>query len=415
MSSLISLLRKTNFRNLWFGQITSQIAVNMLAFVLILEIYQATRSNTAVSALSLAIGLPAIFVGILAGGIVDSVDKRLVLLWCNFLRIIIFALFLVFFSLPLLIIYILAGFFSIVTQFFIPAEAPSIPSFVRNDELLLANSLFSFGLYGATIFGFIISGPLLISFGPNIVYGLMIILMSLAFLFAYGLPPIRPRGMPKLSLSLSVFSSDLKEGMAFIFGNVRVGQSLLLMTFSQGLLATLAVLAPGFADATLKIPLTDVSLVVMGPAALGLVTGALWVGTTGKQYLKRILILIGILATGVTLLMLSFLVRAANGGGDGIEIAMLLLFILGFTNALISVPSSAVLQEATEGRLRGRVYGVLTSLTGGAAILPVMFSGIMADLFGITRTLLILGLGVLVFGVYRLLILNQTMRNARIG
>lgn len=424
MSSFISIIRNTHFRNLWLGQVVSQIAVNMFAFILIIQIYSQTRLNVAVSFVSLAIGLPAIVMGVVAGGIVDALDKKSVLVWCNFFRILIFSFFLFFFPVPVWVMYTLASLFSIVTQFFIPAEAPSIPNFVSKNELLPANSLFTFSLYVATVIGFIISGPLLLRLGPEGVYLFMAALMFVAMSFSLFLPSIRSKNMPVFSFSLRSIADDIIEGVSFISKNIRIKQSLLLMTFSQALLTTLAVLAPGFADRTLHIALEEVSYIVMGPAAIGLIFGALWVGTYGRRILKRILVVLGILGTGITLLLLSFLVRVSNTQtfqyrlGDlplgGLEVAIAILFFLGFTNALISVPASVVLQEATEGRLRGRVYGVLTSLTGGAAILPVVFSGILADSIGITRTLLVLGFMVLSFGVYRLILLNQVEISARI-
>ena len=53
--------------------------------------------------------------------------------------------------------------------------------------------------------------------------------------------------------------------------------------------------------------------------------------------------------------------------------------------------------------MRGRVYGVLTSATGGVSFIPVIFSGILADEIGIGMTLIFLGILVTVIGVYHYL------------
>ena len=424
MFSFVSPLYNKSFRNLWFGQILSQIAVNMMAFVLILSVYAKTHSNTAVSGIALAIGLPAIIVGIVAGGVVDSFDKKWVLVWSNVLRVFIFLLFFFFYPLEIAGLYIMASFFSIVTQFFIPAEGPSIPSFVNKSQLLSANSLFTFSLYAATVIGFVSTGPILSLYGEQSVYMFMAVLMAGAAVFTLLLPSVKPNGMRKFRFTFSHIKREIDEGLLFIFRNERVRHSLLLMTFSQALLATLAILAPGFADQTLNINLNEVSYVVMGPATAGLIVGALWVGTKGKNYLKRILVLMGVVGTGVMLVLLSFLVRV-NGMENihyrlgelplgGVEVAALIIFLLGFMIALISVPAATVIQEATEGRMRGRIYGALTSLTGGAAVLPVVFSGILADTIGITKTLLLLGFLVLLYGVYRMILLNRVLRGSSI-
>lgn len=419
MSPLFSVIENKNFRYLWLGQITSQLAVNMMGFILMIRVYQQTASNIAVSGMLFTIGLPAIFFGILAGGIVDQYDKRTILIACNVLRFLLLVLFF-FFSDTLFLSYTLAFVFSLITQFFIPAEAPSIPNLVKSNELLSANSLFTFSFYTSTIAGFIISGPLLRIFGAHNVFLVMAGFMLLASYFVALIPKDKSKE-EKHPITLRKIRTDIEDGFTFIRGNQRVRQSLLLMTFSQALLAVLATLAPGFSDKTLRIVLEDASYIVMGPAALGLILGALWVGTAGKNYLKRLIILVGILGTGLILFLLSLLVRISSAlylvyhfGSlqvGGIEIAVLLLFLLGITNALISVPAGTVLQEATEGPMRGRIYGVLTALTGGAAVMPVILSGVLADTVGVGKTIFIISACVSLFGFYRLLKLRSPSFN----
>ncbi|MBI4066947.1 MFS transporter [Candidatus Gottesmanbacteria bacterium] len=419
MSSYLAVLKNSYFLHLWLGQITSQIAVNMLAFILLIRVYQNTMSNIAVSGMILAIGIPAIVVGILAGGIVDQVDKRLVLIYCNILRALVLVLF-YWFSSSLAFIYLLGFVFSIITQFFVPAEAPSIPTIVKNTDLLTANSLFTFSLYVATIIGFVLSGPALRLFGNNNIYIFLAGLMGLSAMLVMKLPKDKKKNNV-LNLTWAKMIADGRDGIRFIRKNKRIEQSLFLLTFTQALIAILASLAPGFADKTLAIVLEDSSYLVMGPAAVGLILGSLVIGAWGKFFLKRILILVGIMGTGLTLLLLSFLVRVSHQSylsfyiGNlplgGLEAAIIILVFLGFTNSLVSVPANTVLQEDTQGDIRGRVYGALTSLTGGAAILPVLLSGILADTIGIGKTLFIIGIGVLLFGFYRVLKLPTTSFN----
>lgn len=422
MSPIKAVIANRNFRNLWLGQIISQIAVNMMGFILMIQIYERTLSNTAVSGMLFAIGLPAIFFGVIAGGVVDQFDKRMILVVSNLIRgAMLFVLF--FMSESVAGAYVVAFLFSLATQFFIPAEAPSIPNLVSADELLPANSLFTFSFYASTITGFILSGPFLKIFGSQNIFIFLAFLMMIAAYFVSKIPGEKKQG--EIELSFSKIGRDIDEGFRFIRKNKRVGQSMLLMTFSQALLAVLAALAPGFADKTLKIILEDSSYLVMGPAAIGLIMGALGVGTWGKHFLKGMLIRWGILGTGITLILLSLLVRVSHGSYfmlsilpipvGGLEIAVIILFVLGFTNALISVPASTVLQEATEGALMGRIYGVLTSLTGGAAILPAIFSGILADAVGIGKTIFVIGSSVLLFGIYRLLKVPKTSINIVAG
>jgi len=401
--SFVEVLKNTNFRNLWLGQITSQIALNMLMFVLATSVYEKTQSNSAVSFMLLSFNIPAVIFGFLAGGIVDHFDKKDVLMFCNVSRFAILIFFFIF-SKSLVALFALSILISIITQLFIPAEAPSIPNLVDSFNLLAANSLFTISFYLSTVLGFILAGPAVALFGYSYIYLFMALMMFIASIYVRRLPQIKPRkGNDNFIINFSFIGKTIDEGIKFIQDNERIKQSLILMTFVQSLLATLVVLAPGFADKILAINLTSASYLVMGPAALGLVVGSFLVGSYGGRFLKGTIILIGILITGIILMLLSLISRGSAPSiilYNNLFLAMILLFGLGIFNSFISVPANTILQGDTDREMRGRVYGVLTSLTGGVSFLPVIFSGIIADVFGVSISLAFLGMIVIIIGVY---------------
>lgn len=426
LSNYLSVIKNRDFRFLWLAQITSQIALNMLSFVLAIIVYQATHSNTAVSLILLSFAVPSIIFGVVAGGIVDFYDKRVVLLLCNASRFIILLGFF-FFSHNILFLFILTIFVSIITQFFIPAEVPSIANLVTEKELLTANSLFTISFYLSMMMGFTAAGPVVKIFGDKNAYLVMSCLLFFATVFVYFLPSIKPQKIaPKVSISLKLFTDTIEDGLRFINENIRIKQSLILLTFSQALITTLAVLAPGFADKILGIDLKDASYLIMGPAAVGLVLGSFLVGGFGYKFLKGTIILIGILAVSATLLLLSFISKA---GRPSIEVyiyhlhtnfvisnlttAIVLLFFLGIFNSFISVCANAILQGDSNTQMRGRIYGVLTSLTGGVSLLPVVFSSILADIVGVGRTLSVIGIAVLTAGLYHYLQRREVTNNIK--
>ncbi|MBI4999868.1 MFS transporter [Candidatus Gottesmanbacteria bacterium] len=400
MLPFLAVIYNRNFRNLWLGQITSQIAINMMAFVLMLRIYQTTTSNTAVSFLILTIGLPAIFFGVLAGTLVDRWDKRNVLIVTNLLRMV---LLVGFFAssetLPWLYSLVLA--ISITTQFFVPAEAPTIPRFVPQELLLTANSAFTFTFYTSMIAGFVFSGPALRFFGPHNVFLFLAALLALAAFFVSQIPPEgSPRG-EKIKFGkeelISIYRESLR-GLEFVKRKNEVGGAIFLLTASQALVASLASLAPGFADRILAIEIEDASYLIMGPAAIGIVIGALLVGQFGRRFTRQNLINLGIILTGILLFSLSLDVRFG-----GLLAAVVLLFLLGVANSLVTVPANTSLQEDAPSQFRGRVYGVLTSFVGGAAILPVMITGLAADIFGIGKVIFGIASLIFLYGIYRLI------------
>lgn len=410
-NSYLSVARNSNFRSLWLGQITSQIALNMLYFVLALKVYQITRSNTAVSLLLLSFGAAGVVFGIIAGSIVDYFDNRTILNFCNLSRVFILILFFILAN-NLYALYFLSIIISSITQLFIPAEAPSIPILVDKSQLLVANSLFTISFYLSTILGFISAGVMMKVYGQTNVFLVIILLMLIAFFFTMRLPKMAPRngGIP-FKLSFNFIKDNVNEGMKFIRAHSRISQSLIILTLSQALIATISVLAPGFADRVLTIDLYDASIFIMGPAAIGLIIGAFWVGKASYKFLKGSIILTGLLATGVTLLTLSiintdqflfifkfldiFLIRSS------LIIAFILLALLGFFNSFMTVPANTILQEESSRNIRGRVYGALSALTGGVSLLPVVFSGIIADAYGISIALFIIGAIIVSIGIYQ--------------
>ena len=394
MNAYINVLKNLHFRHLWLGQITSQISLNMLFFVLAIRVYSVTGSNTAVSFMLLSFGIPAVFFGIIAGGIVDYYDNRLVMLFSNIARAVLLFSFFIFES-NLFMLYVLSVFVSIVTQLFIPAEAPSIPELVKPDEILTANSLFTISYYLSTVLGFLLAGPIIKILGHKNIYLFAMMVMIIASYFVFLLPKMKSKRVKTNSVMSPFFLLKLiRDGISFIKSNIRIRQSLILMTFSQVLISTLSVLAPGFADRILAIDLSDASMFVMGPAALGLVGGALWVGAYGHKYLKGTIIMFGMVGSGFSLILMSLLSRSQLPVDliKNVYFAITLLLFLGFFNSIISVPANTILQEDSDEEIRGRVYGALTSLTGGVSLLPVVFSGMMADFMGVAKTLLIIGI-----------------------
>lgn len=391
----IKVIANRHFRHLWLGQITSQISLNILYFTLMLQVYSITRSNTMVSLLLIAFGAPAVVFGILAGSIVDFFDKRRVLMLCNLTRVVIILSYIPF-SHNIFIIFILSALISAVTQFFIPSEAPTIPNLVPSQQLLTANSLFTLSLYLSTVIGFVVAGPTIKLVGFQNIYLIIGILMLLASYYVSLLPKLSTRN--ELNFKLPFIREIIYDGFAFINNNQRIKQSLMLMTFSQVLIAILSVLAPGFADKILKINLSDISLVIMLPAAFGLVIGSLWLGSFGSRILKRKIIFIGIIGTGLALCLLSLLNLLIFSLTHTFYMMMvfLILVILGVFNSFISIPSSTILQQDSQSNMRGRVYGVMTALTSGVSFLPVILSGILADIIGISPTFTIIGILVLI-------------------
>lgn len=403
------------FRHLWFGQICSQLAVSIMLFVLALRVYQVTASNAAVSALFLTYGIPSVLFGMGAGAVVDHLDKRRVLILCDLLRA---GTVLGFMFQPanLVYIYMLSTLNSLITQFYIPSQAPTIPRFIKGPYLVTANSLFSFTFYTSLAMGSVVAGPLLRGFG---IYGIFIFISALFLTASYHAARLpKQRNLPDSILHMHIPAlrhvydrviSDMKEGIAFIVGSPQLRDALVLLTGTQIVLMILGTLGPGFADRMLEIDVHDASLLILGPVVMGIIGGALWVGWAGTKLSPRALIEKGVVGAGVILILIALTVRLKSIAGlywlSKPWIIMPLEFFffvsLGVANSMLDVPASSILQKETTERMRGRIYGILTSAIGGVGIVPVILGGVLADMLGVGKVIFFLGVSIVVYGIYR--------------
>lgn len=410
----LDVIHVTSFRNLWLGQLCSQLAVNMTLFTLALLVYQKTGSNTAVSGLFLSYGIAALLFGVLAGVIVDHLDKRKVLIVCDISRaLLVIGLFFVYRN-PTFV-YILMFIHALLTQFYVPSEAPTIPRLVPQTMIVTANSLFSFTYYSSMAIGFIIAGPMLRVFGPDITFGSIAFLFFVASYFVSKIPS--QEGGHSLTFIIRIdlmhiiirVLHDIADGIRYVSRSPVLFDALLLLTGTQIILTILGTLGPGFADRVLEIDIHDASLIMTAPVVVGIILGALWVGAFGYRFKASHLVKVGIFSAGIILMLISLIIRLSRVIGLAwffdsflrIPVILFLFFLLGVANSLLDVPSNSTLQKDAQGNMRSRIYGILTAAVGGIGILPVVGGGILADIIGVGKVIFLLGLVITIYGIYR--------------
>lgn len=379
------------------AQITSQIGLNALYFVLTLQIYNLTKSNTAVSLMILAFTIPSIFFGYLGGVYVDQLSLKKVLVITNLVRAAII-LFLSIFIGHSVVLFILVFLLAFATVFFIPAEGSAIPALVNEDLLLSANSLFSLTLQLSLIIGFLFGGIALNIFGEKTTIFVIFILFIVSLVLNLFLPSnIRA---PKAEREGGFFSNFIK-GLVVVFRNKHARDAIFFLTLTTTVVFILASIGPGYVDRVLQLDIKYSSALVIAPAVVGMAVGSVILSNFGGKIKSRVFINAGLLGFGLTFLMLALL------GGDNLAFRVRLLslfsiFLLGVENALITIPVTTDFQKNTPEEFRGRAYGLLSTFISGISALPVLLSGAIGDIFGVRTVLSTLGVIVLGFGLYRL-------------
>ena len=387
---ILEALSIKSFSYLMLSELFSQIAMNLLIFVLLILVFNLVRSSISVSGVILAFTIPALFFGILAGIYVDRWNKKHVLFYTNLLRaVLVFPLF--FLNTSLFAIYVITFLVSLATQFFIPAEAPIIPLIVEKRLLLSANALFSMGIFASILIAYAVSGPFLLFFGDSNGFLMIAILFVISSIFAYF---IRMKRVHKAqSADTRALGIDFKKTLRLLVKIKKVTGALLLLTLLQTVVLSIAVVGPGFAENILKIRVEEFPVLFITPSVIGMGIGAILLGNFFHDVSKRFMVRLGMFIIGLSLLASPYVLSLA--GSNIIYAAVTLAFFMGIAFALIFIPANTVVQQETSDQMRGKVYGVLNTLVGGVSIIPVLSVGAISDVLGVDKVLFIMGLTLL--------------------
>ena len=90
-SSPLRVLRHRSFRRLWIGSLTSAAGTAVGGIILTWLVYSATHSPLAISLLGIVQFLPTLGFGLVAGALIDRLDRRRLMMSCDVARAICFA------------------------------------------------------------------------------------------------------------------------------------------------------------------------------------------------------------------------------------------------------------------------------------------------------------------------------------
>lgn len=411
-ATIADVLGVRSFLFLWLSQIFSQIAFNMLNFVLVLRVYQLTSSNIAAAGLVLTFMVPQLILSLFAGVLVDRFEKKLAMLLTNAARAL-SLLPLILFGSNLFVLYTSALLVATVTQFFLPAEVPMIPRLVGRALLLPANALFTGTLYGSIIVGYIFAGLSLKFIGPTITFLIIAICFAIASFCnsllpgdiggAYLRSQVLRFSLIRYGRILSIVVNDIGEALFTIFRSKHLFLAIMFLTISQTVIVILGALLPGYTATILSLDVEDSSFILLTPAAFGMVVGSILVSQIGHRMRRSRLILPGILLSGVALLLLPIFSRVKNADINLLYPVALTCFFLGLFNAMVIIPSNIIVQEKTVESIRGRVYGMFNALSALFSLFPVAIAGYFSDVFGVGRVMTAIGITIIVFGFTRLI------------
>lgn len=385
-----SLWRNGSFMRLWFAQAVSNAGAQITNLALPLTAVLALGATPAqMGALGVASSLPNLFFGLLAGVWVDRVRRRPILVGADLGRAVLLATIpaaALLGSLTFAHLYAVAFASATLGLFFTIASVAVLPSVVRRDQLVEANSKLAASDSVLAIVGPSGAGALvqLLSAPKAIVVDAVSYVLSALALRGVGVSEEPPGRERRGSLR-----AEIGEGI----------RELVRTPLLRALTVAATVGVFGAAVQSTVLLLFFTRELGLAPAAIGLVYAAAGVGgLLGALAAGRVARRIG---TGPSVILgeslwavSALLVPLAGVAGPALAPIVAAQVATGVGGAIWSVNQMSLRQHLTPVRLLGRVTAARRFLLFGAAPLGSVLGGVLGGRVGLRATLLVGAIGV---------------------
>jgi MFS family permease len=341
------LLEDGRFRLLFFATFASGIGNWLAVIALQIDVYDRTHSGWWVGALLIANILPAVFLGLLAGPLVDKLSRKGLMIGSDLLRLGVFV------ALPFAgsetVVVLLAALAGIGNAFFRPAVLAGLPNLVPEERLSTANALLQLVEWTTTAIGPIVGGAIVAASGPELAYWVNAVTFAISALLVLGIPgrllqSDRPIGRGHWG--------QLAEG----YHVVRRSRALLcvLIAWSIVMVATALINVAEVFLARESYDSGDFGFGLLWTGSgIGLILGGLAASSLIRRDLALAYVqLLGLFALGIT----------GAAVAPNVWLGSLAMVLAGFGNGGAVVANITLVQRGAEDRVRGRVFTLLMSV-----------------------------------------------------
>ncbi|MEP7285760.1 MAG: MFS transporter [Chloroflexota bacterium] len=270
--TMSELLHNRNFVPLWIGQMVSYLGDQfmLIAALAVVSTLAGTNSGIVTAGLGISNALPSIFLGLVGGVLVDRLDRKLVMIVTDVIRGVAILSLLFVNNDPhnLWIFFVVLAITGAASTLFYPARASALPAIVPRRTLAGANALLEAGFVIALVFGALLAGILVQTFGPNLAFGFN----AVAYFFSAVM--IALLRIPKRAVTQSSHNSARQ-----VWVELRDGLSYIWRTRSMRYIMGMSVMVSGSIGAVLLLSLDYLTKELrVGPSQYGVVIAILGVG-----------------------------------------------------------------------------------------------------------------------------------------
>ncbi len=382
-----------NYRNMWLGQVVSQLGdwFNSVAlYALLLEL---TGTASSVAVMIIVQFMPMALVGPLAGVVVDRVDRRRLMIGADILR---GALVLVLLAVQgrdqVWLVYAVMAAVVSASAFFEPARTAVIPNITTREQLLTANALSSATWSAMLAIGAGLGGLVAAVFGRETAFivNALSFFVSAVFIARTNFDAAPPAVKRPAGLASVTGFSDLVEGARYIHGNRHVA-ALMLVKAGWGMAGGVLLLMTLFGERVFPVgggAAAGIGLLYAARgigAGIGPIAARAWLGHSPDR--MRRAIVPSYLLVSVFYLALSW--------APSIWWAALAVLASHAAGSVLWVFSTVLLQMSVPDRFRGRVFATELALLMTISAASSYVCGVGVDRFALSPFVLTRVLGVL--------------------
>ena len=389
----IDLLRRNrSFRQLWLGQVVSQMGDWFNTIALYTIILKLTGSGRDVGLLLVARFLPSFLFGPISGVIADRFSRQRIMIVSDLLRAAVVLGFL-FVRRPdqLWIIYVLTVFQLGLSTFFEPAKTAAIPSIVEDRELVAANAITSVTWSVMLTLGAAIGGLITGWFGTNVAFILdaATYLLSAALIAAIRVPKRKKRERQKLALGRLLGITETIDGIRYVKDRPRV-LALLLVKPAWGLGGGIMTLLAVFGERIFPVGRDAAGGigVLFAARGIGTAVGPIVARRISGEGDRRMQASIGVS------FVIAGIFYSAFGSATSFVFALIVLGIAHCGGSILWVFSTVMLQRSVEDNFRGRVFAAELALLTLTMAASNYVTGELLDRFQISPRIVTVGIGI---------------------
>jgi len=401
-----------DFFLLWQGQFVSQLGNQAHTIAMMFWLKHATGSAGVMGLIMMLAMLPGVILGPLGGTIADRFSrKRIIILSDIFSGVVVLSLAAVMFSSPGadgMIVYwmggvaILLGVFSAI---FRPAISASIPDLVPKRKVAAANSFNQSSVQVSALVGQGMGGVLFRVLGAPLLFlidGITYLISAVSESFI-SIPQEMPERTNGARQIFRTFLGETNEGFAYIWQRKGMRNLFFAATVLNFFMSPFAVLLPFYIEDHLGATADwfGYFLAVIGGGAM---IGYTVAGAFRLNGRARMVVTIG-------MLFLDALTIASLGVISSRAMALIVGLFIGILNGIVNINIITILQITTPSRIRGRVFGVLGTISGGLMPIGMGLAGVVADLADQNIPLIFLVAGLLVAACTLLVSISREFRN----